>query len=473
MTAPKRLFIKTYGCQMNVYDSERMADVLRPLGYALADAPEGADLVVLNTCHIREKAAEKVYSELGRIKALRDEKAAAGDGRMTVAVAGCVAQAEGAEIMRRAPVVDLVVGPQAYHQLPELIARANRQIGQRLAADFAPEEKFDALPKGRGVSGPAAFLTVQEGCDKFCTFCVVPYTRGAEYSRPVTAIVDEAERLAAQGVREVTLLGQNVNAYAGEGDGGAWSLARLVRRLAEIDGLDRIRYTTSHPRDMAGPAGEALIAAHAEVEALMPYLHLPVQSGSDRILRAMNRAHTADSYLKVVEKVRAARPDIALSGDLIVGFPGETEADFEATMALVREVRYAACFTFKYSRRPGTPASAMPGQVDEAVSAERLQRLQALIEQQQRAFNAATVGRTVPVLFERKGRRPGQLIGKSPYLQAVWADAPVELIGRIAPVTIDALGANSLSGTLTGTPAASARSTEGRAMASAGASEAA
>jgi tRNA-2-methylthio-N6-dimethylallyladenosine synthase len=473
MTAPKRLFIKTYGCQMNVYDSERMADVLRPLGYAITDTPVGADLVVLNTCHIREKAAEKVYSELGRLKEMREEKAAAGDGRMTIAVAGCVAQAEGAEIMRRAPVVDLVVGPQAYHQLPELIAKASRQIGERLAADFAPEDKFDALPAARGVNGPAAFLTVQEGCDKFCTFCVVPYTRGAEYSRPVAAIVDEAERLAAQGVREVTLLGQNVNAYAGAGDDGAWSLGRLVRRLAQIDGLDRIRYTTSHPRDMAGPAGEELIQAHAEVEALMPYLHLPVQSGSDRILRAMNRAHTADSYVKTVSRIRAARPDIALSGDLIVGFPGETEADFEATMALVREVRYAACFTFKYSRRPGTPASAMPGQVDEEVKSERLARLLSLIEDQQRAFNAATVGRTVPVLFERKGRRPGQLIGKSPYLQMVWADAPAELLGQIASVTIDGLGANSLSGTLAGTPAAPARSPEGPAPSTAGASEAA
>jgi tRNA-2-methylthio-N6-dimethylallyladenosine synthase len=455
----KRLFIKTYGCQMNVYDSERMADVLRPLGYVMADAPEGADLVVLNTCHIREKAAEKVYSELGRIKVLRDEKAAAGQGRMTVAVAGCVAQAEGAEIMRRAPVVDLVVGPQAYHQLPELIARTSRQLGERLATDFAPEDKFDALPQARGVDGPTAFLTVQEGCDKFCTFCVVPYTRGAEYSRPVAAIVDEAERLAAQGVREVTLLGQNVNAYDGEGAGGERSsLGRLVRILAEIPGLDRIRYTTSHPRDMAGPAGEELIAAHAEVDALMPYLHLPVQSGSDKILRAMNRGHGIDSYLMLVARIRAARPDIALSGDLIVGFPGETEADFEHTLALVREVRYAACFSFKYSRRPGTPASAMPGQVDEAVKTERLARLNALLEDQRQAFNAAMVGRTVPVLFERLGRNPGQIIGRSPYLQAVWCDGPAELIGRIAPVAIEGVGPNSLTGTLAGTPDAPARS---------------
>jgi tRNA-2-methylthio-N6-dimethylallyladenosine synthase len=469
-TAPKRLYIKTYGCQMNVYDSERMADVLRPLGYALADEPEGADLVVLNTCHIREKAAEKVYSELGRIRTLRDEKAAAGQGRMAVAVAGCVAQAEGEEIMRRAPVVDLVIGPQAYHQLPELIAKVSRSRGERLAADFAPEAKFDALPEARAPNGPAAFLTVQEGCDKFCTFCVVPYTRGAEYSRPAAAILAEARRLADQGVREVTLLGQNVNAYAGAGeDGEAWSLARLVRALAEIPGLDRIRYTTSHPRDMAGPEGEALIAAHAEVEALMPYLHLPVQAGSNKVLRAMNRAHTAESYVALLEKVRAARPDIALSGDLIVGFPGETEADFEATLALVREVRYAACFSFKYSRRPGTPAAAMPGQVAEEVKAERLARLQALLDEQQQAFNEGVVGRTIPVLFEREGRKPGQVVGRSPYLQAVWAEGPAALIGQIAPVEIVSAARNSLAGTLAGP----ARSTPERAERPTGASEAA
>ena len=462
----KRLFIKTYGCQMNVYDSERMADVLRPLGYAMTDAPEGADLVVLNTCHIREKAAEKVYSELGRLKVMRDEKAAAGEGRMTIAVAGCVAQAEGAEIMRRAPVVDLVVGPQAYHQLPELIARTSRQLGERLAADFAPEDKFDALPTARGVDGPAAFLTVQEGCDKFCTFCVVPYTRGAEYSRPVAAIVAEAERLAAQGVRELTLLGQNVNAYDGEdGQGGKSSLGRLVRALAGIEGIDRLRYTTSHPRDMAGPAGEELIAAHAEVEALMPYLHLPVQSGSDKILRAMNRQHSAESYVTLIERIRAVRPDIAISGDLIVGFPGETEADFEKTLELVRTVNYAACFSFKYSKRPGTPASAMPGQVDEAVKTERLARLNALLEGQRQAFNAAMVGRTVPVLFEKLGRHPGQLIGRSPYLQAVWCEGPAELIGRIAPVAIEGLGPNSLTGALAGTPDAPARSLQAAASA--------
>ena len=439
---PKRLYIKTYGCQMNVYDSERMADVLAPLGYAMTDAPEGADLVVLNTCHIREKATEKVYSELGKIremKEMRDERVAEG-GSMTIAVAGCVAQAEGEEIMRRQPAVDLVVGPQAYHQLPELIARTHRARGERLAADFAPQDKFDALgPVGRTASGVTAFLTVQEGCDKFCTFCVVPYTRGGEWSRPVEAIEAEARALAGQGVREVTLLGQNVNAYAGEG-----GLAALVRRLAAIPGLARLRYTTSHPRDMT----TSLIAAHGEVAALMPYLHLPVQSGSDRVLKAMNRAHTADSYMRLIEKIRAGRPDIAMSGDFIVGFPGERDADFEATLQLVREVGYASAFSFKYSRRPGTPAAALPGQVAEAVKDERLARLNALLEEQQRAFNAAQVGKTLPVLFERKGRHPGQLVGRSPYLQAVHASAPDRLIGQIVPVRIEDAARMSLGGVL-------------------------
>jgi len=435
---------------MNVYDSERMADVLAPLGYALSDSAEGADLVVLNTCHIREKAAEKVYSELGRLKVMKREKAEGGGGDMTIAVAGCVAQAEGAEIMRRAPVVDLVIGPQAYHQLPELIARTSRAKGERLAADFAAEEKFDALPADRGVSGPTAFLTVQEGCDKFCSFCVVPYTRGAEYSRPTASVIAEAEVLAAKGVREVTLLGQNVNAYDGPGpEGDAWSLARLVRRLAEIEGLDRIRYTTSHPRDMR----DDLIAAHAEVEALMPYLHLPVQAGSDRILKAMNRAHTADSYLRLVERLRAARPDLALSGDFIVGFPGETEADFEATLDLVRAAGYASAFSFKYSRRPGTPAAAMPGQVDEAVKTDRLARLQALLDEQRHAFDRSQVGRTLPVLFEKLGRRPGQAIGRSPYLQSVWVEGAADHIGAILPVHIEATGPNSLTGALRATAA--------------------
>jgi tRNA-2-methylthio-N6-dimethylallyladenosine synthase len=440
---PKRLFIKTYGCQMNVYDSERMADVLRPLGYGVTDQAEDADLVVLNTCHIREKAAEKVYSELGRIKAMQKAKAEAGGGRMGVVVAGCVAQAEGEEIMRRAPVVDLVVGPQAYHKLPELIARAARKTGERLAADFAPEAKFDALAFERKVEGVTAFLTVQEGCDKFCTFCVVPYTRGGEYSRPVGAILDEARKLADQGVREVTLLGQNVNAYR-DSSGGEGGLAGLVRQLAKIEGLDRIRYTTSHPRDM----DESLIQAHAEIPELMPYLHLPVQAGSDRVLCAMNRQHTAESYLKLIERIRAARPDLALSGDFIVGFPGESDKDFEATLDLIREVRYAAAFSFKYSRRPGTPASAMAGQVDEAVKEERLARLQALLVEQQLAFNASQVGRTLPVLFERPGRHAGQVVGRSPYLQGVHAGGPASLIGRIVPVTITGSSLNSLSGEL-------------------------
>jgi len=434
----KRLFIKTYGCQMNVYDSERMADVLAPLGYGMTSTPEDADLVVLNTCHIREKATEKVYSELGQIKLMKQARAEAG-AKMTIAVAGCVAQAEGEQIMLRQPAVDLVVGPQAYHQLPELIARAHRARGERLAADFAADEKFDALPVERNPEGVTAFLTVQEGCDKFCTFCVVPYTRGGEWSRPVETILAEARDLAAKGVREVTLLGQNVNAYAGEG-----GLAGLARQLAQIEGLDRIRYTTSHPADM----DEALIAAHAELPQLMPYLHLPVQAGSDKILKAMNRAHTAESYLRLVEKIRAARPDIAMSGDFIVGFPGERDADFEATLQLVREVGYAASFTFKYSRRPGTPAAALPGQVAEEVKDERLARLNALIDEQQRAFNAAQVGKVLPVLFEKPGRHPGQLSGRSPYLQAVHVEGPERLIGQIVPVRIETAHKMSLAGVL-------------------------
>jgi tRNA-2-methylthio-N6-dimethylallyladenosine synthase len=442
-TPQKRLYIKTYGCQMNVYDSERMADVLRPLGYRVVDEPEGADLVVLNTCHIREKATEKVYSELGYIKQMKNRKAEAG-GKMTIAVAGCVAQAEGKEIMHRQPAVDLVVGPQAYHQLPELIARAHRATGERLSADFAADEKFDALPAERQVNGVTAFLTVQEGCDKFCTFCVVPYTRGGEWSRPPEAIEDEAKRLADQGVREVTLLGQNVNAY----DGGGYTLAKLVRRLARIPGLDRIRYTTSHPRDM----GDDLIEAHGELPELMPYLHLPVQAGSDKILKAMNRDHTAESYVRLIEKIRAARPDIAMSGDFIVGFPGERDGDFEKTLELVREVGFASAFSFKYSRRPGTPASAMPGQVDDAVKAERLDRLNALLDEQQKAFNAQQVGKVMPVLFEKKGRNPGQIVGRSPYLQAVHAVGPDSLLGQIVPVRIESSAKMSLGGVLENQP---------------------
>jgi tRNA-2-methylthio-N6-dimethylallyladenosine synthase len=434
---PKRLYIKTYGCQMNVYDSERMADVLRPLGYGLTDEAEGADLVVLNTCHIREKAAEKVYSELGRIAEMKARKAEAG-GDMLIAVAGCVAQAEGAEIVARQKAVDLVVGPQSYHRLPELIARAHRASGEALAADFEPQAKFDALPARGERTGVTAFLTVQEGCDKFCSFCVVPYTRGAEYSRPPEAIEAEARALVNQGVREITLLGQNVNAYAG-------GLAALVRRLATIPGLARIRYTTSHPRDM----DDALIAAHGELEALMPYLHLPVQAGSDRVLKAMNRGHTAQHYLRLVERIRAARPDIALSGDFIVGFPGESEADFQATLDLAAEVGYAGAFSFKYSRRPGTPAAAMPGQVAEEVKVERLARLQAVLDEGQEMFNAAQVGRVLPVLMEKPGRHPGQISGRSPFLQPVHCDGDVSLIGKIVPVEI----ASATRGSLAGRPA--------------------
>ncbi len=435
--AAKRLFIKSYGCQMNVYDSERMADVLRPLGYALTERSEEADLVILNTCHIRERATEKVYSELGRAKAVKAERAAAGNATM-IAVAGCVAQAQGAEIMRRQPAVDLVVGPQSYHRLPEMIARAHRSAGERLAADFEADAKFDALPTTRAPGGVSAFLTVQEGCDRFCTFCVVPYTRGAEYSRPARDILIEARALAAAGVREVTLLGQNVNAYVHDGVG----LAGLIRQVAAIPGLARIRYTTSHPADM----GQDLIAAHGEVAALMPYLHLPVQSGSDRVLKAMNRAHTTSSYLRTLERLRAARPDLALSSDFIVGFPGETDADFEETMALVREVRFASAFSFKYSRRPGTPASAMSGQIDEAVKSERLARLQALLESQQRDFNADMRGRVLDILVEKPGRHAGQVIGRSPYLQAVHFVGGADLIGRIVPVEIETSAHMSLGG---------------------------
>jgi len=441
----KRLFIKTYGCQMNVYDSERMADVLRPLGYAPTDAPEGADFVILNTCHIREKAAEKVYSELGKLKQMRETKLAAGRGGMTIAVAGCVAQAEGEEIMKRQPAVDLVVGPQAYHQLPELLTRTARARGERIGADFAPHEKFDALPAARGGDGVTAFLTVQEGCDKFCTFCVVPYTRGAEWSRPVAAVLDEARALADRGVREVTLLGQNVNAYDGEGpDGKPFTLARLAYALAAIPGLDRIRYTTSHPNDMS----DDLIAAHGELDALMPYLHLPVQAGSDRILRLMNRKHGRQKYLDLIDRIRAARPDMAMAGDFIVGFPGETDRDFEDTMDLVRRVTYAGAFSFMYSPRPGTPAATMGAQVPAEVMRERLHALQGLLTEQQIAFNASLAGRVLPVLFEKKGRHGAQAIGRSPYLQSVHVDDADHLIGQIVQVEILSGQQNSLTGRL-------------------------
>lgn len=434
----KRLFIKTFGCQMNVYDSERMTDLLTPLGYRLTDNPAEADLAVLNTCHIRDKAAEKVYSELGRLRRFKDDRNQAGES-MVIAVAGCVAQAEGMEIQRRQPAVDLILGPQAYHRLPELIARVHRATGRLVAADFEAEAKFDALPQVRNVKGVTAFVTVQEGCDRFCTFCVVPYTRGAEFSRSADAIEGEVRALAARGVREITLLGQNVNAWRGAGADG---LAGLVRRLARVEGVERLRYTTSHPADMS----EDLIAAHAEVEALMPYLHLPVQAGSNVILRAMNRAHTRESYLRIIERLRSVRPDIALSGDFIVGFPGETDADFEATLSLIREVSYASAFSFKYSPRPGTPAAALPRQVDEATKSARLRMLQELLNAQQAAFNGAAVGRVLPVLVERPGREPGQMIGRSPYLQAVHFDAAADRAGSMVSVTIEAAHANSLAG---------------------------
>ncbi|MFZ4068651.1 MAG: tRNA (N6-isopentenyl adenosine(37)-C2)-methylthiotransferase MiaB [Caulobacterales bacterium] len=438
--APKRLYIETYGCQMNVYDSDRIKDVLAPLGYAPVAAPDDADMVILNTCHIREKATEKVYSELGRLRAHKDRRK--GEGlKTTVVVAGCVAQAEGEEIIRRAPMVDLVVGPQAYHKLPELIARAARATGERIAADFTPEEKFDALPAPRA-EGVTAFLSVQEGCDKFCTFCVVPYTRGAEYSRPVAAVLEEARRLVDQGVREITLLGQNVNAYHGADHGREASLAELLERLARIEGLARLRYTTSHPAEM----GDDLIALHGAEPKLMPFLHLPVQSGSDRILRAMNRKHNAADFLDILARLRAARPDIALSSDFIVGFPGETEKEFEETLALVRAVGFAAAFSFKYSPRPGTPAAGMMGQVDSAVNADRLQRLQSLLSCQQRGFNDGQVGKRLPVLVSGAGRKAGQLAGRSPYLQAVHFDGPARLIGQVIDVDIAAASQNSLTG---------------------------
>ncbi len=442
--ATKKAYIKSYGCQMNVYDAARMADVLAQSGYGRAAGPEDADLVILNTCHIRDKAAEKIYSELGRLRVLKTERARAG-GKMLVGVAGCVAQAEGAEITARAPQVDVVVGPQAYHRLADLVARA--ELGDAaIDTDFPAEPKFDFLPAPSTDGAVSAFLTVQEGCDKFCSFCVVPYTRGAEYSRPAADVLAEARRLVATGAREITLLGQNVNAYHGTApDGGRdWGLGRLIRALAGIDGLARIRYTTSHPRDMDG----ALIAAHREIETLMPYLHLPVQSGSDRMLAAMNRRHKAKDYLAIVDKLRAARPDLALSSDFIVGHPGETDDDFEATLDLVRAVGYAQSYSFKYSPRPGTPAADAPDQVPEPVKAERLARLQELLSAQQRAFNARTEGRVVPVLLDCAGKRAGQLAGRTPWMQAVHVAAPADadLAGRIVPVEIVAAHANSLAG---------------------------
>jgi len=446
--ATRKLFIRTYGCQMNVYDSRRMADALAAAGYEPTERPEEADCIILNTCHIREKAAEKVYSELGRVRALQTARRHEGKD-MLVAVAGCVAQAEGEEMVRRAPVVDLVVGPQSYHHLPKLVAQAMaaratpRGRAGIVATDFPAESKFDHLPEETAAAGASAFLTVQEGCDKFCTFCVVPYTRGAEYSRPAGDILAEAQRLVAAGAKEIMLLGQNVNAYHGEGvRGGEWNLARLIRGLAEIDGLQRIRYTTSHPRDM----NDDLIEAHGDVPQLMPYLHLPLQSGSDRILKAMNRKHTGGDYRRIIEQLRTARPDIAMASDFIVGFPGETDADFQETMRLVQDVNYAQAYAFKYSARPGTPAATAEDRVSEEAKAERLAALQALLAEQQAAFNGRFLGRTLPVLFDRLGRHPGQHAGRSPWMHAVHAVGPEAWRNQTVDVTITAAGPHGLTG---------------------------
>ncbi|MGD9836244.1 MAG: tRNA (N6-isopentenyl adenosine(37)-C2)-methylthiotransferase MiaB [Afipia sp.] len=458
MTTPRKLHIKSYGCQMNVYDAQRMVDTLTPEGYVETANAEDADLVILNTCHIREKASEKVYSELGRLRAAKDD--AARDGReMRIAVAGCVAQAEGSEIIQRAPVVDIVVGPQSYHHLPQLLAKA-RSDGRAIETEFPVEDKFAALPdpkpamiRARGIS---SFVTVQEGCDKFCTFCVVPYTRGMEVSRPVARIIDDVKRLADNGVREITLIGQNVNAFHGEGENGEpWSLGRLLHRLAGIPGILRLRYSTSHPRDV----DDALIEAHRDIPAVMPFVHLPVQSGSDRILEAMNRKHTAADYARTIDRFRKVREDIAFSSDFIVGFPGETEEDFSATLALVRQISYAGAYSFKYSPRPGTPAADMQEMVAATVMDERLARLQELIDSQQAAFNAAAIGETVDVLFERAARNPGQIVGRTAYLQPAHVIASPDIIGQVLPVAIDSLERYSLIGRLAGpVPHASPRS---------------
>ncbi len=459
----KKLFIKTYGCQMNVYDTERMQDVLAPEGYVSVEQPDDADLIILNTCHIREKAAEKVYSDIGRMRKFKDEHRAAGKTTF-IAVAGCVGQAEGAEMMRRAPSVDMVIGPQTYHRLPELMKQAEKQRKHKnnarvLDTDFPVEAKFDHLPKVMKTKGPSAFLTVQEGCDKFCAFCVVPYTRGSEFSRPVEAIITDARTMVDNGVLEITLLGQNVSAFHGAGlAGGEETLAQLIRHLAEIDGLKRIRYTTSHPTEM----DDDLFAVHRDIDACMPYLHLPIQSGADPVLKAMNRRHTVAQYLETVDRLRSARPDISLSSDFIVGFPGETDQDFEDTLELVRKVKYASAYSFKYSPRPGTPAAGNEDQVPEDVKVERLARLQDLINEQQQAFNETTVGRRLGVLLERPGKQEGQLIGRSPYLQSVHVDVTslnkgvdeggngsyTDHIGKLMDVDIVEAGPNSVKGVI-------------------------
>jgi tRNA-2-methylthio-N6-dimethylallyladenosine synthase len=450
----KNLYIKTYGCQMNIYDSQRMTDVLAPLGFDIMDSPEAADLVIFNTCHIREKAAEKLYSDLGRIKPVKQHRLDQGQDMM-IAVAGCTAQAEGAEVMRRAPYVDMVFGPQAYHQLPEMLARAIRAKEARqnqtlrgagiLNVDFSEDEKFDALPEAQTIEGASAFVSIQEGCDKFCHFCVVPYTRGAEYSRPVKAVLQEIRHLATLGIKEITLLGQNVNAYHGESPQDAtkeWGLGRLIREVADIAGIEIIRYTTSHPRDV----DDDLIQAHRDVRKLAPYLHLPVQSGSDRILKAMNRKHTRETYYKLIDQFRAARPNIAFSSDFIVGYPGEDERDHQETLALIETVKFAQAYSFKYSKRPGTPAWALTDQIDEAVKDRRLQEVQALLNHQQKSFNEGCLGQEMALLFERKGRHEGQLIGRSPFMQSVHVLAPERLLGQCVRVKIIGSGNNSLTG---------------------------
>ena len=450
----KQLYIKTFGCQMNVYDSARMKDVLSPLGYEPSDQPEGADMVILNTCHIREKATEKLFSDLGRLKPLKDEKEKVGED-MILAVAGCVAQAEGKEITRRAPYVDMVFGPQVYHRLPEMVARATRAAAEKkprqvrgagvIDTEFPLESKFDKLPEEAVSQGAAAFLSIQEGCDKFCTFCVVPYTRGAETSRPLESVLEEAKRLLKNGAKELTLLGQNVNAYHGEGKNGREvDFAELLYHVAELEGLERLRYTTSHPREFT----PELIKAHGDIDVMMPYLHLPVQAGSDRVLEAMNRKYTGDEYKRIIEELRAVRPDIALSSDFIVGFPGESEKDFQATMKLVEDVVFSQSYSFKYSPRPGTPGALMDLHVDEDVKSRRLAELQAVLNQQQVDFNAAYVGKTLPVLLDRRGKGESQLLGRSPYMHSVYVNAPSRLFGQIVDVKIESAGPNSLTGSI-------------------------
>ncbi len=450
MSAQKKLYLKTYGCQMNVYDSSRMVDILTPLGYSPTQQPDDADLIILNTCHIREKATEKVFSDLGRLRPHKQAREKRGQ-QTILAVAGCVAQAEGEEITRRAPYVDIVFGPQTYHQLPEMIAQVTRKQDKKgrgiLNIDFPSEPKFDSLPESNIPQGVTAFLTIQEGCDKFCRFCCVPYTRGAEFSRPIAEITQEARHLVAQDAKEITLLGQNVNAYHGlapDGSTEEWGLGQLMNHISAIEGLERIRYTTSHPRDV----DDQLIASHGQNPKVMPYIHLPVQSGSDSILALMNRKHTSDDYRRIIEKFRIARPDIAFSSDFIVGYPGETEADFEDTLRLVSEIKFSQAYSFKYSPRPGTPAAALEDQVPEAIKRERLERLQILLNQQQQDFNNSLVGTQQKILLEKPGRLQGQLIGRTVYLQVVHIQAPKHRVGRIVDVTITHTCHNTLHGSL-------------------------